>query len=117
MHLFAHMFTSLSALHGRPRRLCCGVRPQTVAYSVDVFALAGAQNTAVSVQIPTYDMTTYADFYISFPYAVRPSCPRAQALPLGDMQQKLCMYWECICWPCMIPSKLGDMGFDEVLHN
>ena len=43
---------------------------QTVAYNVDVFALAGAQDTAVSVQIPAFNIGTATDFDISFPHAV-----------------------------------------------
>jgi hypothetical protein len=41
-----------------------------VATDVDVFALAGAQNTAVAVQVPAYNIGTNANFAIAFPRAV-----------------------------------------------
>ena len=62
---------------------CAAVRsPQTVAYGVDVFALAGGRNTAVSVQNPAFNIMTNAAFDISFPYAVCPACPMAQLFSL-----------------------------------
>lgn len=44
---------------------------QTVATNVDVFALAGAKDTAVAVQIPAFNILTNGDFDISFPHVVR----------------------------------------------
>ena len=64
---------------------------QTFAYGVDVFALAGAQNTAVSVQIPAYNMLSYDVFAITFPNAVRMHAPflpeGSEVLHLGAMQR------------------------------
>ena len=82
---------------------CTAVRsPQTVAYNVDVFALAGAQDTAVSIQAPAFDIKTYTDFNIQFTYVVCPVLPLVSTLDLvGSHAKKPCMPQECMRLPGM----------------
>jgi hypothetical protein len=65
VHARAHNY-----LHGDLMPCAAVCFPQTVATNVDVFALAGAQDTAVAVQIPAFNVATFSDFTISFPHAV-----------------------------------------------
>ena len=87
---------------------------QTVAYGVDVFALAGAQDTAVSLQIPAFSIGTASDFDISFPNAVRTPCLRAQECSMGVT------YRDAVHEPrehALATHEALKNGGHEVLHN
>ena len=48
------------------------INSQTVATGIDIYALAGAQDTAVSVALPTFNSGSRSNFDIVLATSVRP---------------------------------------------
>lgn len=80
--------------------LCASL--QTVATNVDVFALAGAQDTAVAVQIPAFNLEGNLNFDIAFPHVVRYPWGLYSAT-CRDIWQALGLH---VLLPCMSDSSL-----------